>query len=263
MKILVIMGSPRKGNTYRAAKKIEEFMQLMGSVEFEYLMLKDANLSQCRGCFVCFTEGENHCPCKDDAPIIEQKMHAADGVIFATPVYGMNVSALMKTFIDRFSYIFHRPRFFDKKALLLSTAGALGLKEVLDYLKLVAGVWGFEVSSRAGIVTPPGPVSKKKEQENNRKLEKAASIFYNSLQKERHPPGLRDIFIFRAQKASFGEPDQSSPVDYTYWKEKGWLSPEAKYYVNVPVNPVYNAIGWMAEKVLRRKIRTELAETRK
>lgn len=262
MKILVIMGSPRKGNTYRAAKKIEESMQAMGSVEFEYLMLKDANLSQCRGCLVCFTEGENHCPCKDDAPIIEQKIHAADGVIFATPVYGMNVSALMKTFIDRFSYIFHRPRFFHKKALILSTAGVLGLKEVLDYLKLVAGIWGFEVSSSAGIVTPE-PVSKKKEQENNRKLEKAASIFYNSLKKERRPPGLRDILIFRGQKASFGELSKISPADYAYWKEKGWLSPEAKYYVDFPINPVYNAIGWISEKRLKRKMRKDLAEVQK
>jgi NAD(P)H-dependent FMN reductase len=263
MKILVIMGSPRKGNTYRAAKKIEEFMQSMGSVEFEYLMLNDADLSQCCGCFVCFIKGEDNCPYKDNAPIIEQKMHAADGVIFATPVYGMNVSALMKTFIDRFSYIFHRPRFFDKKALLLSTTGALGLKEVLDYLKLVADVWGFEVSSRAGIVTPPGPISRKREQENDLKLEKAASLFYNSLEKKRRPPGLKDIFVFRAQKASFGELGQSSPADYTYWKEKGWLNPEAKYYVDVPVNPVYNAIGWISEKVLRRKMRKELAKTKK
>lgn len=254
------MGSPRKGNTYRAVQKIEEFMQSMGSVEFEYLMLKDANLSQCRGCFVCFIKGEDHCPCKDDAPYIEQKMNAADGVIFATPVYGMNVSALMKNFIDRFSYIFHRPRFFDKKVLLLSTTGALGLKEVLDYLKLVASIWGFEVSYRVGIVTPPGPISRKKEQENNQKLEKASSMFYNSFQKERRSPGLKDIFIFRAQKASFGELGQSSPSDYAYWKEKGWLSPEAKYYVDVPVNPVYNAIGWISEKMLRRKMRKDLAE---
>jgi multimeric flavodoxin WrbA len=77
-------------------------------------MLKDVDLSQCRGCFGCFVKGEDHCPCKDDASI-EQKMHDADGIIFATPVYGMNISALMKTFIDRFSYIFHRPRFFTKK----------------------------------------------------------------------------------------------------------------------------------------------------
>ncbi|MHC1756507.1 MAG: flavodoxin family protein [Methanosarcina sp.] len=82
-------------------------------------MLNAVDLSQCRCCFVCFTEGESHCPCKDNAPVIEQKIHSADGVIFATPVYGMNVSALMKDFIDRFSYIFHRPSFFDKKDLLL------------------------------------------------------------------------------------------------------------------------------------------------
>ncbi|MGB9939931.1 flavodoxin family protein [Methanosarcina sp.] len=263
MKILVIMGSPRKGNTYQAAKKIEEFMQSMGKVEFEYLLLRDANLSQCRGCFACLSKGENYCPCKDDASLIEQKMHAADGVIFASPVYGMNVSALMKTFIDRFCYILHRPRFFNKKALLLSTTGAVGLKETLDYLKLIAGIWGFEVSSSVGLVTPPGLISKKQEQENDRKLEKAAFEFYNSFQKKRRSPGLKEVLIFRAQKASFGEPDLSFPADYTYWKEKGWLNPEAKYYVDVPVNPVYNAIGWISERVLRRKMRKDLAEVRK
>jgi multimeric flavodoxin WrbA len=263
MKILVIMGSPRKGNTYRAAKKIEEFMRSMGNVEFEYLMLKDVNLSQCCGCFVCFLKGEKYCPCKDDAPLIEQKMHDADGVIFATPVYGMNVSALMKLFIDRFSYIFHRPRFFDKKALLLSTTGALGLKEVLDYLKLVASIWGFEVSHSVGLVTPPVPVSGKHEQKNDRKLKEAAFEFYNSFHKTRRSPGLKDVFIFRAQKASFGKLGLSSPADYTYWKEKGWLNPEAKYYVDMPVNPVYNAIGRISEQIMKRKMRKEIAEVRK
>ena len=260
MRILVIMGSPRKGNTYRAAKKIEEYMQSMGKVEFEYLMLKDANLLQCRGCFACLSKGENYCPCKDDAPLIEQKMHAADGVIFASPVYGMNVSALMKTFIDRFCYILHRPRFFDKKALLLSTTGALGLKETLDYLKLIAGIWGFEVSCIIGLITPPVPVPGKHEQENDRKLKEAASEFYNSFQKKRRSPGLKDIFVFRAQKASFGELGLSSPADYAYWKEKGWLKPEAKYYVDVPINSVYNAIGWASERIVRRKMRKDLGK---
>jgi NAD(P)H-dependent FMN reductase len=253
------MGSPRKGNTYRATKKIEESMQSMGNIEFEYIMLKDAGLSHCSGCLVCFGKGEDHCPHKDSAHIIEQKMHDADGVIFATPVYGMSVSALMKTFIDRFSYIFHRPRFFDKKALLLSTAGALGNKEVLDYLKLVTGLWGFDVSSRVGIVTPI-PIPLKEEQENNHKLEKAALEFYNSLNKRRRSPGYRDVLIFHAQRASFGELEHISPSDYEYWKEKGWLSPKAKYFVNLPVNPVYNVIGWVSEHIIRRKIRKYVNE---
>jgi multimeric flavodoxin WrbA len=51
MKILVIKESPRKGNAYQATKKVEESMQSLGNVEFEYLMLKDTNLSQCHGCY--------------------------------------------------------------------------------------------------------------------------------------------------------------------------------------------------------------------
>jgi hypothetical protein len=69
--------------------------------------------------------------------------------------------------------------------------------------------------------------------------------------------------VFRAQKASFGKLGLSSPADYAYWKEKGWLSPEAKYYVDVPVNPVYNTIGWISEQILERKMRKEMAEVRK
>jgi len=156
VKILVILGSPRKGNTYRACTLIEETMKTYGDMVFEYLMLRDADLAKCTGCFVCFLKGEEHCPRKDDAPGIEQKMHDADGVIFASPVYGMNVSGLMKVFVDRFSYIFHRPRFFEKKALLLTTTGALGHKDVLKYLDLVARIWGFEVVDPRGTHHPTG-----------------------------------------------------------------------------------------------------------
>lgn len=260
MKILVIMGSPREGNTYRAVKKIEEFMQSKGDVEFEYLMLKDVNLSQCRGCYACIMEGEDHCPFKDESSVIEQKMHSADGVVFATPVYVMNVSALMKTFIDRFSYICHRPRFFDKKALLLSTSASLGLKRVLDYLKFIVGTWGFEVSHSVGLVVPARQISMKKEQENNQKLEKAALVFYNSLLKKRHSPGLINVLAFHFQKVSFSKPGYTAPADYAYWKEKGWLNPKAKYYVDISVNPVYNVIGRLSEKIMERKTLKEMAE---
>ena len=37
MKILVIIGSPRKGNTYRAAERIREILKSYGPAEFEYL----------------------------------------------------------------------------------------------------------------------------------------------------------------------------------------------------------------------------------
>ena len=179
IKVLVIMGSARKGNTYRAAERIREILEEEAPVDWEYVMLKDVGLEQCRGCYTCFEWGEEFCPIKDDSALLEAKMHAADGVIFATPVYGFQVSGLMKVFIDRHSYIFHRPRFFRQKALLLTTVGVMGGKDVLDYLNTVARVWGFEVAGRAAIVSHAkmGPLPAYRLRRTKRKLQAAAKAF--------------------------------------------------------------------------------------
>jgi hypothetical protein len=121
-------------------------------------------------------------------------------------------------------------------------------------------VYGVLRSHSVGLVIPARQISKRNEQENDRKLEKAALVFYNSLMKKRHSPGLKDVLAFHFQKVSFGKPGYTAPADYAYWKEKGWLDPKAKYYVDIPVNPVYNVIGWISEQMLRRKMRKDLAE---
>ena len=266
MKVLVIMGSPRKGATYRATEQIKEVLQSRGTVDFEYLMLNDVDLSHCRGCFICFVKGEEHCPIKDEGQSIEKKMHDADAVIFASPVYGMNVSGLMKVFIDRFSYIFHRPRFFDKKAFLLATTGAVGLKEVLGYLRLVASTWGFDVVAEAGLITPPAGIPQPASQklDNDRILQKATEKFHQSLMSgKRSSPSLQDVIVFRAQRAAFEEMGSYSPVDYAYWKEHGWFDRGMRFYVQVPVNPLYDAIGTVVEFVLRRRARKVFQEALK
>lgn len=262
MKILVIMGSPRKGNTFRAAQRIEEVMRSLGDVEFEYLMLAEINLEPCRGCMACFEWGEERCPVRDDAPDVGQKLHDADGVIFASPVYGLNVTGLMKTFIDRFSYVFHRPRFFDKKALLLVTTGVIGEKDVLDYLDSVADIWGYDVVSRVGIVMPLTS-SERHAQETDRKIDRAARAFFRALAEGRERrPGLRSVIVFHAQRVSFDEMKDLAPTDHAYWRELGWLDPSARYYTSARVNPLYDAVGRIVEWVLRRRLRRDLAGAR-
>ena len=258
MKILVIMGSPRKGNTYRAAERIREILQEKIPVEWEYVMLGDLDLKQCRGCFSCFDRGEEFCPLKDDASGLEQKMQDADGVIFATPVYGMQVSGLLKVFIDRHSYIFHRPRFFRQKALLLTTAGVLGIKEVLDYLDTVARIWGFEVAARVGITT--GILHEDRQRENEKRLQAAAEAFLAALQREsRSKPSFSDVIVFHGQRASFDELVTLLPADHTYWTDQGWLKKDARYFVDVPVNPLYHLLGGIVEWYLRRQTRKDLS----
>lgn len=109
---------------------------------------------------MCLSHGEDRCHLKDDRKTLEKQMLDADGVIFVSPVYALNDTAIMKNFLDRFSYALHRPRFFNQQAMIVCTAGALGLKVAIDSLAVIK-LAGFNLVHSAGFITPPGPISRK------------------------------------------------------------------------------------------------------
>lgn len=262
MKIVVLMGSPRKGNTFRACEEFREHLQGICPAEFDYIRLGDADIEPCRGCFTCFPHGEENCPLRDDdVSAIEQKMLDADGVIFASPVYSANVSGQMKTFIDRLSYTGHRPRFFGKIACVLVTTGSFGAGDVLKYLKTLAWAWGFECAGTAGLITPNGVVPPDREKKNTVLLRKAAEAFAAAVCRTTpRRPGIVDVVYYYGLRGIFAHLETVSPADYRYWKRRGWLSPEAHWFMDVPVNPLYRAIGKIAEFSARRWFRSVPAE---
>ncbi len=76
MRILAIMGGPRKGYGTMIMQQLEYQLKLIQKVEFEYLYLKDVNLELCRGCHNCFFKGEDKCPVgKDDRDVIFKQKH--------------------------------------------------------------------------------------------------------------------------------------------------------------------------------------------
>lgn len=223
MKILAVMGSPRKmGNTYRVVGKVkDQLLQEDKSVEFEYLFLPDCNLQLCTGCFTCIAKGQEKCPLRDDRAMMEAKMLEADGIIFAAPCYAMGVPAIMKNFIDRFAYTLHRPAFFDKAFLAVSTVGGvMGLKQTLEQLALLSA--GGKSVQKLGISMPPIPMkgfNKKAE----KSIQKASKEFYRSLQKRsRKLPGFGDWAYFHSFKtmAAYASYQKACPADDSYYKEK-------------------------------------------
>ncbi|MDD1695607.1 MAG: flavodoxin family protein [Methanoregula sp.] len=260
MKIVVLMGSPRKGNTFRACEEFREHLQKICPAEFEYIWLKDARIEPCKGCFVCFPHGEDKCPNRDDdVHVIEQKMLDADGVIFASPVYSSNVTGQMKTFIDRISYTGHRPRFFGKKAFFLVTTGILGAGDVLKYMKKIAWSWGFECAGTTGLITPNGAVPRYRAEINTKLLRKGAKNFSAGLlQTTKRSPGIMDMVLFHAGRGANSQLEKVSPADYQYWKTRGWHSPDVEYFIDVPVNPLYRAFGKIVEMLVKRQVRKDL-----
>lgn len=235
MKILVIMGSPHKGETLAGVKKIEEHMQSIGPVEFEYLWLKDIHFKQCTGCHACIRLGESRCPLRDETSEIEARMHAADGLILATPVYSQQVSYLMKIFIDRFAYLWHRPRFFGKFVMAV-VAGGGQFKETLNYIEQCTTAWGFTCAVKLGIAHPDALVPKMRAN-LERDIEKASRRFYQVVSSARTPaPSPFRLIWFRMWRTNARATRDAIPADFHYWSEKGWFDQD--YYT-------IQRLGWL------------------
>lgn len=181
------------------------------------------HLDLCRGCWLCLSKGEDQCPLDDDREKIERQILAANGIIFVTPVYALNVSALMKNFLDRFAYTLHRPRFYEQHAMIVSTAGAVGLKETIDRMTVIK-LAGFNLVHTAGFVTPPNLVSRKAKERIGKGTEKAARKLYEAMETKRSlSPGFTNLIAFRGQQAAFqlSHDYNISECDYNYFKDYG------------------------------------------
>lgn len=260
MKILALIGSPRKGNSYNVTKQVESVMKdLDEDVTFEYIFLHEADIKMCRGCFACLSVGEEYCSLDDDVESIKQEMLDSDGVIFVSPVYVMNVTGLIKNFIDRLAYVCHRPIFYRKYAMAISTTGAIGLDKVLNYLSTVAKTWMFTSVVKLGLQTPPD----RKDAINlndimDKKVVNAAKEFYKNIKEKRHrSPDLESVIQFRVQRALFlaqKEEDRHLIADYDFYKDK--INQE--FYYKTKVNPIKNFIAWIVEKLVLFKFRKSL-----
>ncbi len=56
-RVLAIIGSPRKGETYKAVMNFEQALKDFGPVEVEYIMLSKVALQDCTGCHNCMPCG--------------------------------------------------------------------------------------------------------------------------------------------------------------------------------------------------------------
>lgn len=97
MKIVIINGSARKGNTWTA---IHAFMEGVNEQdEIEIIQCDKLSIAPCKGCGVC--QCFKGCVDKDDTNTTIDKITEADLIVFATPVYWWGVSAQIKQVIDK------------------------------------------------------------------------------------------------------------------------------------------------------------------
>ncbi|TCL66525.1 NADPH-dependent FMN reductase [Hydrogenispora ethanolica] len=256
-RIVVLLGSPRKRETFQAVQQFERALRVAyrPELDFEYVWLRDFRIEPCAGCFACLSKGEEFCPRQDDRDLLLVKLYRADGVVFATPNYALQVTALMKNFLDRLAFVFHRPRFFGKTFIAIVTQGVFGGSGVVRYLTKLARMWGFQAAQGVCINTI-APRTPAEDAVLRRKLGRAAVRFARWL---RRPGPARPSYfmltLFRLIRASYRAVPDPASRDRRYFQEHGWF--ETEYFYPAPLSPGQRIVGalvdWMAARLAKRR----------
>lgn len=161
-KVLVISTSLRSNsNSHRLAEAFANGARKAGN-EVDTVSLQGVDLKFCIGCLAC--QHTSKCVISDDAPAIVAKMHDADVICFATPIYYYEMCGQMKTLLDRANPLYGGDyRFTDIYMLTCAAEEEPGTPD-----RAVAGLTGwidcFERARLAGTVfaggvTGPGEIA--------------------------------------------------------------------------------------------------------
>lgn len=152
--VLIISSSLRKGSNSEALAA--EFARGAADAgnRVELISLRDKDIRFCRGCLAC--QKTQKCVIADDAPAIVAKMHDADVIAFASPIYYYEMSGQLKTLLDRANPLYPSDYRFRDIYMLTSAAE----DEPSTPERAVSGLTGwidcFEKARLAGTVFAGG-----------------------------------------------------------------------------------------------------------
>jgi multimeric flavodoxin WrbA len=256
--VTAFVGSPRKnGVTYRATRQLLENLQSFGDVRTEIVFLSDCSIRLCRGCKACFLQGEEFCPLHDYRDALLDMMMRSDGVVFASPTYSFQVSAVMKAFLDRLGFAFHRPRFHGKAFTSIVVEAIHGGRDVVKYLDLVGLALGFNVMKGSRIVcrknpnTALEPMMEQERRKMDEALARQGRRFHELLSSPAFPaPSMFQLWGFRMARTSIELELGDDNRDHAYYRDRGWF--DSDYYYPTRLAPLKRAAGaafdWMAAR---------------
>ncbi|MBN1643242.1 MAG: flavodoxin family protein [Dehalococcoidales bacterium] len=181
MKVVLVSGSPRRGNTEWMLRKLSELLTEKG-VKVELILLRQRDIKLCRGCLSCEAGGKDRkglCKIKDDMNSIYPELIEADCWVFGTPAYFELLSGLLKNFMDRTVAIW--PRLEGKPMAGLAVAEE-GIGQAIQNLKTYATLCGMPwVGSVTCLAKNAGEIANNKS--INLRLKRLADKIIDSIKK--------------------------------------------------------------------------------
>ena len=146
-KVVIIIGSARKGNSLQIGFFTKKSIYALGSCETDVIHLADYKIDYCDGCLSCDSTGA--CCKNDDVSDLLEKVKNADGVVFISPTRWSLLSGDMKVFMDRWNPLAAKGLFDNKKSLVVavgqtSKKESVSIEKAIEALKFFSDDAGFE-----------------------------------------------------------------------------------------------------------------------
>lgn len=220
MEIVIINGSHRKnGATALILNELCRVLKKRPKVQIQYIHVSDLYLKYCIGCGKCYQRGT--CIFKDDIEHLSLEIAKADGVILGSPTYAGNVSAQMKTIIDRGHFVIEQ-LLYKKYAVSVATYENYGGNETVKIMNHLLARSGAQISGSilAKVAFSSDPLENSKIKKT---IHQVAATFYNDMDQRRiyFYQTLRNFLIFKIGIVPFVK---RKGKDYAgvlqYWNKK-------------------------------------------
>jgi multimeric flavodoxin WrbA len=225
MKITGILSSPH-GTKSVTRPLVEAAMEgaRQAGAEIEIIDICRLKIGYCKGCHTCYLKGE--CPQKDDFREVFEKILAADGLVLSSPNYVDNVTAQMKTLMDRMTDAAHSKLLYDKYGFSVSTAGGSGEEKTTGILNEWLLRCGAFYIGGAGFAISWGP---KKEKEALAKAHDLGSELVAAIREKKRFPEQEKVRDESMKRFAFAITMNRElwKHDYDHWVSKGWIKAQA------------------------------------
>ena len=254
--IVALNGSPHAGigNTDMMLEMLRAPLMENG-FDLEIVNLSEHDIKYCTGCALCMEKGA--CWINDDHRTIVNKLLNAPGIILASPVYFLHVTAQMKTFIDRSLPYGHKPRPTWKPGLAVCVSAGYGETDTAGYLSSYLRSYGaFSVGMLTAMAVGPGGFMGKEAVEA-RRAGLAGDLAMAIREKRRYPATDRDLhyYQFMGRLVKSGK-DSIMQDDYKHWQEHGLYEGFEAYVqqkqTEVEINSEVRK-AWIAEMIAESK----------
>jgi multimeric flavodoxin WrbA/putative sterol carrier protein len=238
--VVAVNGSPHAGagNTSMMIEMLRDPLAQEG-FQLDVINLAEYEIDYCYGCAFCLEKGK--CWIDDHHRGIAKRLMTAEGIVMASPVYVLSVTAQLKAFLDRSLGYGHKPRSAWKPGLAVCVSAGLGETVVGDYLADILRIYGaFSVGTLTAISVGPGEFMGV-ETVTARAQDLARDLARAIKEKRRYPATDRDLRFYHFMgNLVKNHKDGVMKHDYKHWQRHGLFDGFEKYIQQTAHKPTYN-----------------------